>query len=383
MENNDLNLIIKKEVICDALASLIGVVEKRNSIQQLSHVKIEAVRDDEVSFSATDLDIFIVKVVKAEVNGVGGFTLSITTLYDIVKKFAVGASIRLEKCNSNIEITFSNVFFALPYLEISEFPFVNEGDYQISFALSQENFVQLFSKTKFAISTEESRYSLTGLYFHAFNNELRSTTTDGHRLALTRMKFTVEDFAVLISRKTVIELIKLFEKFKDTNQSYGYDMIQVHISKNKVKLSCDNTDTSHTYIISKLIAAEFPRYQSLLPEKYEKVISIKKQDLIAAVDRVSAIYTDKSRSVSLHFFEDKRLKITSNNSDSSNAYEFIETDYDGRIFDISFNYSYMLEMLHHVDGDLVKMSFNDDSSASMIENGNTIYIIMPMRVTDC
>ena len=273
--------------------------------------------------------------------------------------------ITLCKNKNNIEITSGSVFFALPFLESDDFPSIDEVDLPISFPLSPEDFVQLFSKTKFVISTEESRYNLTGLYLHTCDNELRAATTDGHRLALTVIESEIEQFGVLISRKTVMELVKICENSQSE--------IKVFVSNNKVKFICNNI-----VLVAKLIAAEFPHYQNVIPKEYKKIISMNKQNIISAVDRVSAIYMDKSKSVHLSF--SNILKVSASNSDSSNAHETLDVDYSGENFNMCFNYSYLLEMLHYTDSEVIKMHCNDSKSAAMIENGNTTYIIMPMSV---
>ena len=367
MAENNAIFVIQKENITTTLSHLVGIVEKRNAIQQLSHVKIEAHSANSVDFTTTDMDISITTNVQVEHCSINrSFTLPAITLYDIVKKFPAKSLITLKLRDSNIEITSGSVFFALPCLESSDFPCIDEGDLPISFLLSQMDFIQLFSKTKFVIPTEDSRYNLAGLYLHTHDNELRSVTTDGHRLALTIISFDIEKFGILISRKTIVETVKIFEKSEQE--------IQVFVSRNKIKFICGNT-----ILIAKLIAAEFPKYQDVIPKSYKKIISINKKNLIAAVDRVSAIYIDKSKSVRLCFSDS--LRISANNSDSSNAHETLDIDYNGEKLDICFNYTYLLEMLHHVDNsEEVIINFNDNKAAALIENANTIYIIMPMSM---
>ena len=358
-------LVIKKEDITNSLSHLVGIVGKQNAIQQLSHVKIESVGGNQIRLTTTDMDISIIEIIKVEnCNIETSFTLPALTLYDVVKKFPNGSLIVLNQSKHSVEITANSVFFALPFLEGDNFPTIDKGDLSISFFLSKEEFIQLFNKTKFVISTEESRYNLTGLYLHANNGKLKSATTDGHRLALTLIESKVERFGVLISRKTVLELVKIFEKS---------EKIKASVSNNKVMFESGNIT-----IISKLIAAKFPHYEEVIPKKYEKEILINKQNFIEAIDRVSAIYVDKSKSVRLLFSD--TLKISASTSDSSNSHETLDIDYNGESFDIRFNYSYLLEMLSNVNSDKVKIHFNDGKSAAMIENGNTTYIIMPMSV---
>ena len=365
--NTKVGFVISKEDITNILSHLIGIVEKRNTIPQLANIKIESTGNSQVKFTTTDMDISIIETMELPGFDTVGFTLPAITLYDIVKKFPAKSLIKFQMHKHNIEITADGVFFALPFLDIHDFPAIEQEDFTSSFSLSTDEFTKLFSKTKFAISTEESRYSLTTLLLHTHNDELRATTTDCHRLALTSMKRDeISPFSILISRKTVLELVKLFEKIKG--------VIKVFISDNKVQFTCNNV-----VLISKLVAAKFPDYQKILPTKYEKIITVNKEALTMAVDRVSAIYIDKAKSVRLSF-QDKVLKVSTSNSDSSNAHEILHTDYEEETFEICFNYSYLLEMLYHVDHEEIKIHCNNSQSAAMITNANTIYIIMPMSV---
>ncbi|MBQ4875287.1 MAG: DNA polymerase III subunit beta [Rickettsiaceae bacterium H1] len=360
------SLLITKETITNALAHLVGTVEKRNAIQQLSHVKVESLSAKKIKLTATDMNMSITEIIEVENCDIGkSFTLPIVTLYDIVKKFPTGCLIKLNQNKHNIEITSGSVFFALPFLDGNDFPTIEEGKLPISFTLSQEDFVQLFGKTKFVISTEESRYNLTSLYLHSESGKLKATATDGHRLALTAINADIENFGVLISRKTVSELVKLFDKSKKE--------IKVFVSDNKVKFVYENI-----MLIAKLIAADFPNYREVIPKKYQKNILLNKQNFTEAIDRVSAIYMDKSKSVRLVF--DDVLTISASHSDSSNSRETVKIKYTGERLDIRFNYSYLLEMLSHIDSEEVTICCNNNKSAAMIENGNTIYIIMPMSI---
>ncbi len=357
--------LIQKEDIGNILSHLIGIVEKRNAVQQLSHIKIEPVSQSHIKFTTTDMDISITQTVAIESSNISAFTLPAVTLYDIVKKFPQKALIKFQMRKNNIEITSDGIFFALPFLEAENFPAINAEDFSSSFTLSIDEFTKLFAKTKFAISTEESRYNLTTLCLHTENNELRAATTDGHRLALTSLqRDKVVDFSILLSRKTVLEIVKLFTK----------DQVEVSIAHNKAKFVSNNI-----VLISKLVAAKFPNYQNILPKSYKRIMTVDKESLTMAVDRVSAIYIDKAKSVRLQF-SDGRLKISTSNSDSSNAYELINTDYHDEDFDICFNYSYLLEILNHVDTKEVKIHCNDSKNAAMIDNANTTYIIMPMSI---
>ncbi len=367
-------IIVNKESITHSLSHLVGIVEKRNSNEEFSHVKIDPIDNKTIKITATNREISVVEIVLVESSNIEqSFTLPAMTLYEIVKKFPQKSLLRIEQAKHNtIEITSSAIFFALPFKDANTFPLIAEDEMDISLSLSPEHFKQLFTKTKFAISTEDSRYNLTGLYLHEMHGKLRAAATDGHRMALSAPDINAKKFGILISRKTVMELVRIFEINKRSSDKTS-DAIQVYISSKKVKFKYDKIT-----LISKLISADFPNYQNIIPKNYTKEAVINKVKLIESIDRVSAIYDDKStRSINLLFSTDS-LEISASTLNSSNAHENLTIKYIGDNFNIKFNYNYLLEIFAHLDEDNVKFHFNNSNSAAMIENNEIIYMVMPM-----
>lgn len=369
---------IDRTILAKALTHVQSVVEKRTTIPILSHIKLEA-ENDVLRLTATDMDIAIVEEVEAKVTTKGALTVPAHMLYDIVRKLPDGAVINLDGEAGSLGKLFikaANCNFTLPCLEAKDFPSMDKGELTSHFTLSAKDCITLVEKPRFAISTEETRYYLNGIYLHTVEEEgqklLRTVATDGHRLARVQVPAPkgAEDIpSVIVPRKTVLELKKLIEQ--------GVEDINVSLSKNKIRFVCRNA-----VLLSKLIDGTYPDYEKVIPQGNDKLLEIEVETLREAVDRVSIVASDKLRAIKFTL-EPNSLTLSADGSDTGAASEVIEVDYNQEVIEIGFNSRYLLEMLSQIDGSVVQVKLaNNVAPAIVRDTGDaaSLYVIMPMRV---
>jgi len=375
-----MKLIIERAALLKSLGHVQNVVERRNTIPILSNVKMSA-GDGKLRLNATDMDLDIVDATTAEVSEPGETTAPAHTLYEIVRKLPDGADIELDATSGDGQMVLRSgrSRFSLSCLPAGEFPVMSGGELPVSFDLAAVELKDLIDKTRFAISTEETRYYLNGIYLHAAEQDgedgapvLRAVATDGHRLASaeTALPEGAESMpGVIVPRKTVTELHKLIEETEAE--------IRVIMSDAKIQFSFDGV-----VLTSKLIDGTFPDYERVIPQGNDKEMKVTRKAFGDAVDRVSAISTEKSRAVKLTL-DKGSLVLSASSPDSGSATDELETDYAGERLEIGFNSAYLLEIMRQVEGDTITMSLSDAASPTIIrEEGDdsALYVLMPMRV---
>ncbi len=372
-----MKLTIERAALLRALGHVQSVVERRNTIPILSNVMLDA-RDGALSLTATDMDIAIVESVPADVATAGATTAPAHTLYDIVRKLPDGAQIGLETdaAAGQLQLSAGRARFRLGTLEIAEFPAMAGGSLPHEFQVTAAEFRQLVDRTRFAISTEETRYYLNGIYLHAIADGgvdmLRAVATDGHRLARVQMPLP-EGAAgmpgVIVPRKTVNELRKLIDET-------GGD-IAVSLSDTKIRFAFDDA-----VLTSKLIDGTFPDYERVIPVGNDKIMEVDRKSFAVAVDLVATIATEKSRAIKLSV-ENGVLSLSANSPDAGSAEEEIEARYEGEAIKIGFNSRYLLDITQQIEGDKAQFVMADSGSPTIVRDagdGSALYVLMPMRV---
>jgi DNA polymerase-3 subunit beta len=372
-----MRVTVERAALLKALGHVHRVVERRNTIPILSNVLLRA-DNGNLRLKATDLDIEVTDTIPADVSTAGSTTVPAYVIYDIVRKLADGAQVSLETTGDTgqMQIRSGRSKFNLQALPESDFPDLAAGDLPHAFELGAPDLKRLIEKTQFAISTEETRYYLNGIFLHAIDAGggivLRAVATDGHRLARVEIpapKGSEEMPGVIIPRKAVAEIVKLVED--------GSETIKVELSPAKVRLTFDNV-----VLTSKLIDGTFPDYQRVIPSGNDKRLTVERGDFAKAVDRVSTISSERGRAVKLAL-TDGRLTLTVNNPDSGSATEEIEVDYEGTSLDIGFNARYLLDITTQLDGDTALFLLADPGSPTIVqdrEGASALYVLMPMRV---
>ena len=366
---------IERATLLRGLSHVQSVVERRNTIPILSNVLIEAQGGGALRLMATDLDLQIDETIAAAVDQPGAITVPAHTLFDIVRKLPEGAQVELSAAEGRITVNAGRARFTLSTLPRDDFPMIAEGELPTVFELPAETLKQIIDKTRFAISTEETRYSLNGIYLHVVDEAtpvLRAAATDGHRLA--RVTVARPDGAdampgVIIPRKCVGELRKLLEEVDGS--------IGVSLSGSKIRF-----DLGQAILTSKLIDGTFPDYTRVIPTANDKLLKLDPKSFMEGVDRVSTIATEKTRAVKMALERDKViLSVTS--PENGAAAEEVPGDYAAQGFEIGFNSRYLMDILNQIEGDSVEVHLADAAAPTLIRENDkspALYVLMPMRV---
>lgn len=372
-----MKLSIERNTLLKAVSQAQSVVERRNTIPILANVLIEA-EGGHAQFRATDLDIEVLDKVVAQVERSGSTTVSAVTLHDIVRKLPDGALVTLsdDAAKGRLSVEAGKSVFSLATLPKEDFPVMASTEYEANFTAKAPMLRRLFDKSKFAISTEETRYYLNGVYMHtaetADGTMLRCVATDGHRLARVdaEMPQGAQNLpGVIVPRKTVGELRKLLED--DDTQ------IAVSVSETKVRFA-----TSEITLTSKVIDGTFPDYARVIPQGNTRKLEVDASEFAKAVDRVATVSSERSRAVKLSLESDK-LVLSVNSPDSGTAEEELVVAYDDEKLDIGFNAKYLLEIASQVDRENAVFMFNSAGDPTLMQEANdssAIYVVMPMRV---
>jgi DNA polymerase III subunit beta len=370
-----MRVTIERSGFLKALNHVQSVVERRNTIPILSNVLVQA-SGGQVKLTATDLDIEIVESVSADVSREGAATVPAHMLYDIVRKLPDGAQLELEQGpdSGRISIHAGRSRFALQALPPEDFPDLSSGEFGNTFSLATSELKFLIERTRFAISTEETRYYLNGIYLHevAAGGLLRAVATDGHRLAQAQMSLPAGATGmpgIIVPRKTVLEIVKLME---------GEDgEVEVSVSSAKIRFN-----VGKLVLTSKLIDGTFPDYERVIPRNNDKILEADTKSFAEAVDRVSTISFEKSRAVKLNIAAGK-LTLTVNNPDSGSAEEELAVEYDRDQIEIGFNSRYLLDVAGQVKAATMRFELADSGSPTVIrdpDDAHSLYVLMPMRV---
>ncbi|MEC7257005.1 MAG: DNA polymerase III subunit beta [Pseudomonadota bacterium] len=372
-----MKISIERGALLKAVAQAQSVVERRNTIPILANVLIEA-EGDTVQFRATDLDIEVVDKAPAQVERAGATTVAATTLHEIVRKLPDGALVTLsaDSAAGRLSVEAGRSSFSLATLPREDFPVMASSEYQSNFSAPAKVLRRLFDKSKFAISTEETRYYLNGVYMHVSYRDggrvLRCVATDGHRLARIDADLpqgAEEMPGVIVPRKTVGELRKLLD---DDDMA-----IAVSVSETKVRFA-----TPDITLTSKVIDGTFPDYTRVIPQGNTKRLEVDASEFAQAVDRVATVSSERSRAVKLQLDED-RLILSVNAPDSGAAEEELAVAYGDERLDIGFNAKYLLEIASQVDRENAVFLFNSSGDPTLMREGNdetAVYVVMPMRV---
>jgi len=372
-----MKVTVERADLLRSLGHVHRVVEKRNTIPILANVLIKA-DQSRLAFKATDLDLEVTETIAGEVSPGGSSTVPAHMFYEIVRKLPEGSQIVLEASGDRavLAIKAGRSRFTLQTLPETDFPDLAAGEMTHNFKIGAADLKRLIDKTQFAISTEETRYYLNGIYLHAAGGEkaptLRAVATDGHRLA--QVELPLPEGAggmpgIILPRKTVIEVQRLIE-------DNSVDVV-VELSQGKIRFTFGDV-----VLTSKLIDGTFPDYGRVIPANNDKELIVDKKEFVQAVDRVSTVSSERGRAVKLSVTSG-RLTLSVTNPDSGSATEEIEVDYAADPIDIGFNSRYLLDIAGQIEGEAAVLRLADPGSPTLIQDRNAkgaLYVLMPMRV---
>jgi DNA polymerase III subunit beta len=359
-----------------ALARVHRVVERRNTIPILANVLLDAA-DGSLRLRATDLDLEAAESLPAMIEQTGATTVPAHMLYDIVRKLPDGAQVQVDmRGSTTLLVQAGRARFELQALPKSDFPDLATGQFSHVFQIASADLRRLIERTQFAISTEETRYYLNGIFMHAVDVDgtmkLRAVATDGHRLAKTETAAPTGAEGmpgIIVPRKTVGELLKLLE---------GHDgEASVELSQTKIRVTIDQV-----VLTSKLIDGTFPDYARVIPQANDKVLDVDRPSFSAAVDRVSTVASERGRAVKLAM-QDGKLTLAVTNPDSGSASEELSVEYGGEPLEIGFNARYLMDIAGQLETDNARFLLADAGAPTLVQDADgsdTLYVLMPMRV---
>ena len=372
-----MQVTVERSALLKSLGHVHRVVERRNTIPILSNVLIRA-SGGTLGLKATDLDLEVTESLPADVAQPGATTVPAHMIYDIVRKLPDGAQVSLEMTGETgqMQIRSGRSRFTLQTLPESDFPDLAAGEMTHRFNLPAQELRRLIEKTQFAISTEETRYYLNGIYLHTAEGDggavMRAVATDGHRLARVETAAPSGSAGmpgVIVPRKAVAEIIKLVETAGDD--------VGLELSPAKIRITFDSV-----VLTSKLIDGTFPDYQRVIPANNDKTLIVERGDFAAAVDRVSTISSERGRAVKLAV-SDGQVTLSVTNPESGSAVEELQADYSAAPIEIGFNARYLLDITEQLDSDTATFKLADAGSPTLVqdrEGASALYVLMPMRV---
>lgn len=372
-----MRLTIERSALLKALNHVQSVVERRNTIPILSNVLLAA-QGDSLKLTATDLDIEISESAPAEVERAGQTTAPASYLYDFVRKLPDGTAVKFDVSGDDprLFISAGKSRLHLPILPAGDFPSMPSDGFETTFEVEPTEFARLLDKTRFAISTEETRYYLNGIFLHAVAADggpmLRAVATDGHRLALADSaapKGAQGMPGVIVPRKTINELKRLLDD--------AADLVEVAVSPQKIRFALGDA-----VLTSKLIDGSFPEYARVIPKGNAKKLKVDNKAFAEAVDRVATVSAERSRSVRLALDKDK-ITLTVNNPDAGVATEDLPSEYGDDAMEIGFNAKYLLDVSGQIEGSHAVFELADSGSPTLVRDEAdelALYVLMPLRV---
>jgi DNA polymerase III subunit beta len=358
-----------------ALAHIQSVAEKRNTIPILANVMLEA-REGKLRLTATDMEIAVDEEIEASVDREGRTTAPAATLYEIVRRLPDGSVVELDHPGGDAARGLGAGRYAtgLNVLPVEDFPNMTAGKLPCQFALAPDVLRDLIDRTRFAISTEETRYYLNGIFLHHGGGKLRAAATDGHRLA--RVETELPDGAaeipgVIIPRKTVAEIRKLLDE--------GSAPVSISLSDTRILFQ-----VGAVRLTSKLIDGTFPDYERVIPQGNDKILHVGRREFSDAVARVAAISQERSRPVKLSL-SPNLLVLSAASPDQGTASEALDegrATYDSEPLEIGFQARYLNDITDHIK-DTVEFRFADGSAPTVVQDtadASALYVLMPMRV---
>ncbi|GGD38302.1 DNA polymerase III subunit beta [Aureimonas glaciei] len=364
-----MKIIIDRNELAKTLTGTKGFVEKRSSIPILGNVLLTA-RDGKLAIKVTDLDKEFSDLAACEVVLPGSTTVPAGLLSDIVKKLSAGpVTIAMAEDGASVSVSAGRSQFKLQALPARDFPDITIGVFSHTFSMPAAELKRLLTKTWFAISTEETRYYLNGIFLHVHESNLLAVATDGHKLSLAG-QHTPDGAAgmpgIIIPRRAVAELIKIVDE----------DVVGIELSDSKIRFTIGDI-----VLTTKLIDGTFPDYQRVIPSLNEKELTVERLVLAGAADRVSTISSERGRGVKIEI-SNGEMRLTVSSPDTGVAMEEMSVIYSGDPIETGFNSRYLAEVMAALEGEQVIAKFHDAGSPCLMRgsgDADALIVLMPMR----
>ena len=369
-----MKFVIGRNTFQTCLGKIQGIAERRSTIPILSNILISGEKDN-IYIVATDLEIGVMEITKAEKVEKGAICVSARKLYDIMREFSEEHVEIQSGENFWVSIKAGKTTFNLPGLDPKEFPAFPQTEGSANFSIGSSDLLEMIEKTVFAASSEESRFNLNGIYMEKVKREkkdyFRMVATDGHRLSMIdkEQETTLEEKGIIISRRGLTELKKVLGDNEET-------VILISLQDNNCVFK-----TEQTIVVVRLLEGEYPDYQQVIPTANDKHIIVDRKHFTGALRRAQVIASEKGEGVKFSIHGDV-MEIRTGGPDVGNVQEEIKIDYQGESLEVSFNGRYLLDVLNIMDTDMVKMELKEELSSGVIrpmDEKNYLYVIMPMR----
>jgi len=367
---------INRDVFLRSLGHANGIIEKKTTFPILSNILIEA-KDSKIKITATDLDIiYFEEITPQELKKEGLTTTSSSILYDILKKLQPNAKVELSLHNPNkIKLISENSKFNLLCLPADNFPLPDEDISEKNFEVSSKKLLQLLNKTKIAISNDETRHYLNGIYLHKTKLENKSflcgVATDSHRLSSSSLEIdpSINIEPIILPKKTIFQLISLLEQCSSA--------IKISNSKSKIKFEMDNG-----VLISKVIDGRFPDYSKVIPKDNDKILHLKLDEFRNSIERVTTVSSDRTKGLKMAISKDA-VQLSVNNPSSGEGIENINAKFNSNDLNITFNSRYLTDITSQIENESIVINLKDAGSPVLINDfsdKNSFHVVMPMKI---
>jgi DNA polymerase III subunit beta len=382
-----MKLNISKDLFLKVLSQVAGAVERRHTLAVLSNVKLE-VTDQQLTLTASDLEVELIASVALPAGAcvdAGATTLSARKLMDLIKSLPQAAMISLQAGDDQrCQLRSGSSRFVLGTLPAEDFPLLGDSNHQGAHVrIGQTAFKQLLDKTAFAMAVQDVRFYLTGMLLEAGEGQLRTVTTDGHRLALSETTAELDAQAstiqAIVPRKGVIELQRLLSaEENELDLVVGREFLTVSLQVNAGK---DDTPVQIKFT-TKLIDGKFPDYRRVIPRNGTKVVQVDLESFRQTLQRVAILSNEKLRGVFLNF-NDQNMQLRANNPEQDEAVEDLPIAYSGDALEMSFNAQYLLDIMSVLGAQNVQMTLSEANASVLVQDPtveDSMYVVMPMRV---
>lgn len=366
-----MKITINRESLLHPLQQIIGAVERRQTLPILGNVLVKS-QSGKLTLTATDLEIEMVAGVDSTPAEDFQTTLPARKLLDICKALPDESDINFNIEDNRVTLNSARSRFSLASLPAKDFPGLEDIDEQQAIGIPQSQLKALLENTSFAMAQQDVRYYLNGILMEITSDLIKLVATDGHRLALSEHRIDLsvdEEKHIIIPRKAVLELSRLLEN-NDT-------VAKIILSQNHIRV-----ETETLQFTSKLIDGKFPDYNRVIPVDGNKTLTINRESLKRAMNRIAILSNEKYRGIRLTL-SPGNLSIQANNPDQEEAEEELSVDYDAEEIEIGFNVTYLIDVLNVLDSEDVHIKLKDSNSSCIIsdsENSTNLYVVMPMRL---
>lgn len=364
---------LQKKSFLKTLQDVYGVVEKRHNLAILSNFLFK-VYDNYLYVIATDLELELVSRVSLStpVSAAASITIPAKKILDIVKSFEADAMISFSYADKKAFISSGDSNFTLKTLPADTFPSIEQWKPSLQLKLQAKEVVDVINYTKFSIAVNDVRHYLNGLLFKVSGSELSLTSTDGYRISFANIKLDIDpslSMEAILPKKCVLEMLKILSK-SDCSVSLCFSDTNFKLLLQDMSLTC------------KLVSGQFPDCRQLTPSSFNQKISFNRQELVAAIKRISILANEQNKAIGF-IFSDNNLELSAKNAEQETAVENLRLEYQGGSFNVGFNVTYILDVLSNLSSDIISMAFNGERSGVVIESpveNNVLYVVMPRLI---